>query len=221
MIVGVDAGSLPVAHVTRDIEGWQVRVDQRLTEGGQADLGNRAVKLLRNRLEEIVMILPADKVDRLRKVVIQLDASHGDLHTMQYHPSIEWLKENGYNEDLAKVVHIPEAAGFTNRNHHHTQPFCVLHELAHAYHDQVLGFDQPEITAAWTAFVSAGKYQQTRFIGGGTQPHYGLTNQKEFFAEMTEAYFGLNDFYPYQRDDLRQAEPGILQLMKKYWGELP
>ena len=29
--------------------------------------------------------------------------------------------------------------------------------------------------------------------------HYALTNHKEFFAEMSEAYFGMNDFFPFNR----------------------
>lgn len=211
----------PTAHAVQEIEGWQVKVDRRLLEGEQAEMGARAVKLLRNRLEEIVMVLPADKVARLRLVPIQLDATHGELHTMQYHPSAGWMKDHGYDESLAKTVHIPDAAGFANRRHHHTQPWCVLHELAHAYHDQVLEFGNPEVMTAWKAFVASGRYEKTRHINRQLVRHYALTDQKEFFAEMTESYFGLNDFYPFHRDDLRQAEPGIFELMRKCWGELP
>jgi len=29
----------------------------------------------------------------------------------------------------------------------------------------------------------------------------------EFFAEMTEAYFGSNDFYPFVIGELKQAKP--------------
>ena len=96
-----------------------------------------------------------------------------------------------------------------------------MHELAHAYHDQVLGFEEKEVLQAWNRFCKSGKYQKVRHINGKVIPHYALTDQKEFFAEMTESYFGLNDFYPFHRDDLRQAEPGIFALMKSVWGPLP
>ena len=36
--------------------------------------------------------------------------------------------------------------------------------------------------------------------------HYGLTNPMEFLAEMTEAYFGVNDFFSFNRAELREAE---------------
>lgn len=51
--------------------------------------------------------------------------------------------------------------------------------------------------------------------------HYALTDEKEFFAEMTEAYFGANDFYPFVAGELKQAEPGIFDLMRDVWGPLP
>jgi hypothetical protein len=51
--------------------------------------------------------------------------------------------------------------------------------------------------------------------------HYALTNQKEFFAEMTESYFGSNDFYPFVAGELKQAEPEIFELLAEIWGPLP
>jgi hypothetical protein len=41
---------LPTAHTSRDIEGWTVRVDDRLLHGDGAALGERALKLLTARL---------------------------------------------------------------------------------------------------------------------------------------------------------------------------
>ena len=50
--------------------------------------------------------------------------------------------------------------------------------------------------------------------------HYGLTDEKEFFAEMTECYFGSNDFYPFVTGELKQAEPEIFALLADIWGPL-
>ena len=56
---------------------------------------------------------------------------------------------------------------------------------------------------------------------GHTREHYGITDQKEFFAEMTESYFGSNDFYPFVAGELKQAEPETFALMAEIWGPLP
>jgi hypothetical protein len=51
--------------------------------------------------------------------------------------------------------------------------------------------------------------------------HYGLTVPKEFFAEMTECYFGSDDFYPFDTGELKQAEPETFALLAGIWGSLP
>jgi hypothetical protein len=212
---------LPQSHVTRQIEGWNVRVDERLLGGEGAALGERALKLLTARLVGISVVLPEKSLAKLREVTIQIDLTHGKLHAMQYHPSAGWLKDQGYSEELAKCVHIPDVRNFLSPFENHRQPWAVLHELAHAYHDQVLGFDEPRIIAAYKKFRDGGKYKSVLTSPGPMREHYALTNEKEFFAEMTECYFGANDFYPFVAGELKQAEPEIFDLLRDIWGPLP
>ena len=131
---------IPTAHTTRDIEGWTVRVDDRLLKGEGAALGERALKLLTARLVAITIVLPEKALAKLRAITIELDLDYGDLRIAQYHPDAGWLKAHGYSEALAKCVHIPEAEQFLSPFENHRMPWVVLHELSHGYHDQVLGF---------------------------------------------------------------------------------
>jgi hypothetical protein len=200
--------ALPTAHTNRDLEGWNIRVDDRLLTGESAALGARALNLLNARLVAITVAVPEKALAKLRAVTIELDLDYGKLDSMQYHPDAGWLKDNGYSEKLAKCFHIPEAQDFLSPFENRRMPWVVLHELAHAYHDQVLGFDEPRVVAAWE------KFREMR-------QHYGITNQMEFFAEMTESYFGSNDFYPFVAGELKHDEPGIFALMADIWGPLP
>jgi hypothetical protein len=34
---------------------------------------------------------------------------------------------------------------------------------------------------------------------------------------MTEAFFGVNDFYPFNRAELREAEPELFDLLSRIW----
>ena len=215
------AGELPTAHTTQQIEGWTVRVDDRLRKGEAAAQGERALKLLSARLVAITIVVPEPALTKLRAVTIQLDLDYGKLRAMQYHPSADWLRENGYRESLAKCVHIPFAEDFLSPFENHRMPWVALHELAHAYHDQVLGFDEPRIRGLWEKFRDSGKYTSVLTSPGYMREHYGLTNEKEFFAEMTESYFGSNDFYPFVAGELKQAEPEIFNLLAEIWGPLP
>jgi hypothetical protein len=212
---------LPMAHTTRSIEGWSVRIDNRLLSGDAAASGARALKVLTARLVGISVVVPEPALAALRKVTIEIDLNYGDLTSMQYHPGADWLKEHGYNEGLAKCVHIPDVAAFLSPFDIHRMPWAVLHELAHAHHDQVLGFEEPRIKAAWEKFRSNDRYKSALTSPGNEREHYGLTNPKEFFAEMTECYFGSNDFYPFVTGELKQAEPEVFALMADIWGPLP
>jgi hypothetical protein len=207
----------PSAHEVRQIEGWQVHVDTRLLAPQPQETAQGALEILQRRLADVRLILPPESVARLQQVPIWLDATHGKLKPAQYHPSEGWLTANGYSVGLAKAVHIPDAGLYAGVRHQRIQPWSILHELAHAYHDQVLGFEHAEIKQAWEAFRDSHKYHKTLHIEGGLTQHYALTNQKEFFAEMTEAYFGVNDFYPFNRAELKQAEPALFERMGRWW----
>lgn len=211
----------PATRETRSLVGWTVRVDSRLLAEPNAELGRRALALLEARLTDIQTVVVADRVAKLRAVAIILDLDHGKLTSMQYHPSADWLRDNGYAPDLAKCVHIPSVRRFLDPRHQFIQPWCVLHELAHAYHDQVLGFEEPRVKAAWDRYMASGHGESVLYTGGERKRHYAMVNHKEFFAEMTEAYFGMNDFYPFTHPELRESEPETFALLSEIWGRVP
>ena len=192
-------------------------MDDRLLREPNLVLGTRALRFLENKLSDIKAVMPEDKLKKLQSVTIVLDLTHGKLGPMQYHPSAGWLKANGYSTDLAKCVHLPRAADLPTRRNINEQPWVILHELAHAYHDQVLGFDEPRIKEAYEKYKKSGRGEKTLLYNGKRVRHYALTNPKEFFAEMTEAYFGVNDFFPFNRAEMKEAEPEIHALMSDIW----
>ncbi len=209
--------TLPKSHTTRTIEGWTIRVDDRLLHAPHEALGVKALRFLEAKLSDIVVVVPKDKLEKLQAVTIVVDLSHGKLVPMQYHPSVGWLKGNGYSADLAKCVHIPRAADLATSRNIREQPWVILHELAHAFHDQVLGFDEPRIREAYSNYQKSGRGDKTLLFNGKRVKHYALTTPMEFFAEMTEAYFGVNDFFPFNRAELREAEPEIFALIEGIW----
>ena len=211
----------PASRTTRDMEGWSVRIDDRLTAESDEVLGRRAIALLTAKLAEIKLTVPAARVAELQRVPLVLDLTHGSLTSMQYHPSEGWLVEHGFSRELAKCVHIPVAERFASAWHNHIQPWCVLHELSHAFHDQVLGFDNPRVKEVWQRYVDSGHGEKVLHVNGRTVRHYALSNEKEFFAEMSECYFGTNDFFPFVNSELKQAEPQVYALLHDIWGDVP
>jgi hypothetical protein len=203
----------------RSVEGWTVKVDPELLTDGNRELCDAAFKALANHLQRITYIVSADRLADLRKIPIWVDMTHS-LEYMQYHPSERWLTEHGYNPELAGHVHIPRARSLIDRSMWAKHPYVVLHELAHAYHDQILGFDNAEIESVFGRAAQSGIYEKVLDHTGQTVKHYGLTNAKEYFAESTESYLGVNDFYPFVRAELRQHDPEMYALMEKIWGPI-
>jgi Carbohydrate esterase, sialic acid-specific acetylesterase len=211
----------PTSHTNRPIEGWTVRIDDRLMRAPDDELGRRALRFLESKLGDIKAVVPPDQLKKLQGVPIVLDLTHGNLSPMQYHPDAGWLKEHGYSPDLAKCVHLPRAADVATARNIRGQPWVILHELAHAYHDQVLGFDEPRIKEAYEKYKKSGRGEKVLLYTGTRVRHYALTDHKEFFAEMTESYFGVNDFFPFNRAELKESEPEIYTLMKTVWDTPP
>lgn len=191
----------------RDLEGWTVRI--------HADVPDEAIRLLETRLQDVARLVPAKALAELRKVPIWIGGREGN-GVAQYHPDRGWLEKNGYTPEKAKAVDLGSAADLIREVKR--QPFMVLHELAHAYHDRVLGFGQESIRAAYDAAKKGGKYESVLFWNGKKVRHYALKDHKEYFAEGTEAYFGTNDFYPFVRAELKEQDPGLFDVLESVWG---
>ena len=71
---------LPAAQTTRTIEGWTVRVDDRLLKGQHAAVGQRALKLLESRLVAITFVVPEKSLAKLRAIPIELDLGSNDFY---------------------------------------------------------------------------------------------------------------------------------------------
>ena len=216
---GQDAKPQPEAavidHTQQNIEGWIVHVDTRLV-GVEEEVGRRALEILANKLLSIKLVMPKKALEKLQQVPIWIDLDH-KLRVMQYHPSADWLKEHEYDTKMTNVVHIPNARGFVEHQKSNDQPCVVLHELAHAYHDRFLSFDNLRIKEVYRQAVKDGEYESVLHISGKMQRHYALTDHKEYFAEGTEAFFGTNDFYPFVRAELKRHDPKLYELLEDVW----
>lgn len=201
------------------VAGWTIEFDPEFRNSKNQILFKKTRKSLANHLQRILFLLPSEKSKELKKLFIRVDVEH-KLNNLQYHPSRSWLKQNGCDPRLEKRVHVPKARQLIEPGTWRKQPYVILHELAHSYHHQVLGFENKEIIDAYERTEKAGLYERVLLFNGERTWHYARTNHKEFFAEMTECYVGMNDFFPFVRAELLEYDPETFLLMKKIWGQL-
>jgi len=206
------------SYTTQEIEGWTIRVHQRLL-AEQKEPGGRALPLLRVKLYDVARVVPPRALQELRKVPFWVEYNNPQVVCACYHPSRQWLQEHSFNPEKAGAVEIGNVENFLQWSHH--QPSMVLHELAHAYHHQVLGWDHPEIEALYRQAVQGKSYESVLAHDGRKRRHYAMNDAKEYFAESSEALFGTNDFYPFVRAELRQHDPSMAALLEKLWENPP
>ncbi len=204
--------------VEKTIAGWTVLVEPRLLEQENADVADKAFEALANHLQRIKYIVPKDRLARLMKLRIWLELDNPVLGNMQYHPARAWLVAHGHDPRLVKHVHVPHAKALFDPRMWAKHPYVILHELAHSYHDQVLSFDNQAIIETFKDVEKQGIYENVLLYTGKKVRHYALSNHKEYFAESTEAYFGVNDFYPFVRAELKEHDPRMFALLQKVWG---
>lgn len=208
----------PTDHYeTREVQGWTVRVNKTLlTES--PELAGKTMALLDHQLYQIVHKIPPAAVSKLRKVSIWVEKDEPHHPCMVYHPDAGWLREHGMNPEKARCVEVSNAANFLSWTRE--QPWMVLHELAHAYHDQFLedGHDNAEVKEAFKKAAKENRYASVLHFNGKEVPAYAATNPMEYFAESTEAFFGANDFYPFVRAELRRHDPDMERLLATLWG---
>ena len=211
---------------TIEHEGFKFKIREEVYETPAAQ---NAMNLLKKNLTEINQLLPENALKVLKKNPIWLEKDLTD-GAAWYHESKEGLASQGYMTEkwhcveLCNYVHY---VSWTNQN----QPYMVLHELCHLYHDQALagGFQNKDVKAAYDHAMSAGLYVNTPYrLDKNTviqhyddyyhQKVYATTNQMEYFSEICEAYWGENDYYPFNYEDLKSYDPQGFALMEKVWG---
>ena len=207
----------------RQIRGWTLRIDERLIAKDPAAV-EKAVVILDAQLAKVERLIPAKAVERLRSVPLNFSLPYPDRRpTAEYHGGLAWVKQAGREIALAKAIEFTNVDRFEPEIRR--MPVLVLHELAHAYHDQVIpgGYQNKDILGAFQQAKAAGTYDAVKrwtgekYIETPTKA-YAMTNQMEYFAEVTEAYFDRNDMEPFNLTELKAKDPAVVPVLEKVWG---
>ncbi len=203
----------PTSHyVVKDIEGWQVYVHRDLLSGGkQREIGEPAIKKLKYGLAKARQMVADGPRKKLQKVKIWLEVDsthgkHGRTAAYQYHPDLDWLVKMDFHPGKQKCVEFGRAAGLAKRSDFKTVQ-VTMHELAHAYHDQVLGFNDPDVLAAHKRAREDGKYPPKDWVV--------RANHKEFFAGLSTRYFESEA----RRKELVERDPVFAKKLEAFWGK--
>ncbi len=215
------ASRRPLVHQRLAVSYWDVYVECLLHDTpGTLD---GIIGYLEQQMHLAASLLPPASLGALRHTPVWVDRSYEDATTMALY--MEDVQEPG-SEDLpylngirvsAEAVEDELAYGPGER-----EEFAV-HELAHAWH--CLAFDPcwsaPKVAGAYASAMLSGIYAEVEYVHGGTERAYAATDDGEYFAELTEAWFSRNDYYPFDRDDLLAHDPVGAAAVEEAWGLEP
>ncbi len=203
-------------------EGWTLHISKDLESAEPAETA-KAIELLQRQLQEVIRVVPEPAVQELRKVQLWLSPEYVNIQPRaEYHPSVDWLRANHRNTAMEKGIEFTNIRIFEAETRR--MPNFALHELAHAYHDRVLkdGFGNNKINETYQRARAGGRYDQVeqRFGDGRSSivKAYAMQTPQEYFAEASEAFFSINDFFPFSRDQLREHDPAMFELLAELWG---
>lgn len=199
-----------------ELRGWTLQVDRALV--AEEHLWARTRDELDVQLYRIVRTVPEPALGKLRQVTVWVHFKAPWTRCMAYHPGRGFLVEHGMNPEMEKGIEVGDARTFLVWTL--DQPWMVLHELAHAYHDRFLevGFDNPPVLAAYRSAIEKKLYTRVMGWKGPERDAYAATNQMEYFAELTEAWFGQNDMFPFVRGELIRHDPDGAKAVAEAWG---
>jgi hypothetical protein len=217
--VGVAGGAqlsiLPSEMLHERLEGFDIYVDARDQAISPREC-DEIKRMIKAKLVEINTMLNPKVLAEFRKfpVTIRRGAARSSM-------AYDWRTEEN------TVLRQGKWQGLMIRNWYEflrtkreDQPLGLLHEMAHAYHHRVLGGDSHKgIQAAYKNAMDKRLYEKVKRRNSKDQKAYATTDAREYFCEITEAWFGYNDFYPFDEKDLLKHDPVGAKLMKDIWGE--
>lgn len=215
-------------YATYTHEGFNFKIKEVETKTTE---GKKAIEHIKEDLTHIVSIIPEEALKIMRLKPIWMEKSH------KVSTSAAWYhKSAGYPESIGDLKEKGKCVEITNFNYYvswsdQNQPMMVLHELCHMYHDQGLRGDNNEIINQ--AYKNAKendvynkdkvwyRYNTTDSQNKWIHPTsvYCMNDNWEYFAELCEAYWGENDYYPFNYEQLKEHDPVGFAMMESIWGK--
>ena len=202
-------------YVARDICGWTVYVAADLRANPELD--KQAMRMITLQLTQIQVLIPEKALKELQKTPIWIQEKDPTYTNMCFHVSREWLETHGVNPDKTNGIDIPNARYYLSE--YDRQPMSLLHELAHAFHFKTVenGYNNEVILYAYKNAIENKLYDRVLNYYQMEDKAYAATNPMEYFAELTECYFGENDFYPFVKTEFRRHDPVGYEMIEKIW----
>lgn len=201
-----------------DLNGWKLYVHPSIFERPKqwADF----VALMSEKLNQVRRLLPQDSyIQTMQSTIFWVESFNEVLpdSSFVYHLSEDWLKAYGQNPDKSghiEIANIDKALERFGKDKN-----TVIHEVIHAFHHKIIPKELADaVNSIYLQVLAEGRYQSVPYREGGYRRAIASFNKWAYFAELTEAYLGENDYYPFSRGDIASYDPAIYPILAQIYG---
>ncbi len=211
----------PARNYTQMPSDWRIFYETNMAVLDKKLFTSASEKLVDalNRIEEQ---LPTPAIKRLKALKFylmwgQLSPQGGEKSGMRFVRTGEPSRYPHYDPAWENAIIIYSATNLMYLSELWTQK-ALTHEMAHAWHILNWPEKHPQIINAWQQAKSQGLYRDVKDLKGQSiSQAYALTNQLEYFAELSAIYFVGGNYHPFDRHGLSVYDPQGLQMVKKLW----
>ena len=195
------------------LEGWDIYIEKTLVIKNDRRVF-LALRIMREKLHEISETLPGQHVSELKTVPLWISKNNGT--NVEYYFYEKRIYRNGIDPRKLGGIEFKNISIFLVMVK--KMPGLIIHELAHAYHKMNYKKVDPLVMRAYKHAQQKNLY---RTISVERNHHgksvYASKNPYEYFADLSAMYFGTNDYFPYNRDDLEKHDPKGYQMIEQVW----
>ena len=209
----------PLVHERHQMSWWTVYVECLVYD--TSGLADRIIDYTRAQMATAADRLPATSIGTLRHTPVWIEVSFNDAENMAVY--MEDVQEPG-SVDLPYLNGIRVSADAIEEELAYEIPEgFAIHELSHAWH--CLTYDPcwsgTRIMSAYAAAMSDDLYDSVAYLYGGDERAYAATDDAEYFAELSEAWFDSNDYFPFNRADVVVHDPVGAKAVEESWNSVP
>lgn len=205
----------------RVLQGFHVLINEEvLAQQDDARFARPPLDVLELELKLIVGLLPSKPVAVLRTVPIWAEwkkpgypgavAVYHAGPTQRERGRVVFLYESLEQQVKSNAIEVVDMESLTGEHQPGTDSgrSVLLHELSHAVHHHLFDSENVHIKAAYQQAVGRGLYRE----------RYAATNEKEYFAELSCAYFDRLAYPPRSEAELKEYDPLGYHMMELTWG---
>jgi len=206
-------------YKTQKIEGFTFLVSEEALAQDVTNFEKKPLEALQMECAALTKVLTPKTVELLRGMVIWAEwdeqvklgnGRKGNSLAVYVGGDAAQMARQGKHPLRAKTITIHSLKALTQgRQPKNDRGDCVLlHEFAHAVHDQMIGNNNLAIKNAYQQAMERKLYDKDQYVG---------TNDHEFFAELSCAYLDQLRYFPYNRADLKKHDPASYKVIEAAW----